>query len=112
MLSGPIKSDLHEVDLNAGIQSTVNIILGQLIPSDEDKRLKVPYTFFREQVIAGKTASLIRTSARLGAMAADADDDVRAIIVTGAGRGVRKCTISARSSARRASSILPTRILY
>jgi heptaprenyl diphosphate synthase len=29
-----------------------------------------------EQVIGGKTASLIRTSARLGAMAADADDDV------------------------------------
>lgn len=29
-----------------------------------------------EQVIAGKTASLIRTSARLGAMAADAEDDV------------------------------------
>jgi heptaprenyl diphosphate synthase len=29
-----------------------------------------------EQVIAGKTASLIRTSARLGAMAADADDQV------------------------------------
>jgi len=29
-----------------------------------------------EQVIAGKTASLIRTSARLGAMAADADADV------------------------------------
>lgn len=29
-----------------------------------------------EQVIAGKTASLIRTSARLGAMAADADPDV------------------------------------
>ncbi|MDP9494053.1 MAG: polyprenyl synthetase family protein [Actinomycetota bacterium] len=29
-----------------------------------------------EQVIAGKTASLIRTSARLGAMAADAADDV------------------------------------
>jgi heptaprenyl diphosphate synthase len=29
-----------------------------------------------EQVIAGKTASLIRTSARLGAMAADADNDV------------------------------------
>ncbi|HSJ85229.1 MAG TPA: polyprenyl synthetase family protein [Acidimicrobiia bacterium] len=29
-----------------------------------------------EQVIAGKTASLIRTSARLGAIAADADDDV------------------------------------
>jgi len=32
---------------------TLNIILGQLIPSDEDKRLKVPYTFFREQVTAG-----------------------------------------------------------
>jgi heptaprenyl diphosphate synthase len=29
-----------------------------------------------EEVIAGKTASLIRTSARLGAMAADAPDDV------------------------------------
>ncbi|MGH8871553.1 MAG: polyprenyl synthetase family protein [Acidimicrobiia bacterium] len=29
-----------------------------------------------EQVMAGKTASLIRTSARLGTMAADADDDV------------------------------------
>jgi heptaprenyl diphosphate synthase len=29
-----------------------------------------------EQVIAGKTASLIRTSARLGAMAADADEDI------------------------------------
>lgn len=29
-----------------------------------------------EQVIAGKTASLIRTSARLGAMAANAEDDV------------------------------------
>ncbi|MGH3667845.1 MAG: polyprenyl synthetase family protein, partial [Acidimicrobiia bacterium] len=29
-----------------------------------------------EQVIAGKTASLIRTSARLGAMAAEADHDV------------------------------------
>jgi heptaprenyl diphosphate synthase len=29
-----------------------------------------------EQVIAGKTASLIRTSARLGAMAADADADI------------------------------------
>src|SRR5688572_20786971 len=32
---------------------TLNIILGQLIPSDSDKRLKVPYTFFREQVQAG-----------------------------------------------------------
>jgi cell division protease FtsH len=32
---------------------TLNIILGQLIPSDEDKRLMVPYTFFREQVQSG-----------------------------------------------------------
>ncbi|HVF79065.1 MAG TPA: ATP-dependent zinc metalloprotease FtsH [Solirubrobacteraceae bacterium] len=31
----------------------LNIILGQLIPSSEDKRLDVPYTFFRAQVIAG-----------------------------------------------------------
>ncbi|MGH2900146.1 MAG: ATP-dependent metallopeptidase FtsH/Yme1/Tma family protein, partial [Solirubrobacteraceae bacterium] len=31
----------------------LNIILGQLIPSSEDRRLDVPYTFFREQVIAG-----------------------------------------------------------
>jgi cell division protease FtsH len=30
-----------------------NIILGQLIPSGEDRRLDVPYTFFRAQVIAG-----------------------------------------------------------
>jgi len=34
----------------------LNIILGQLIPSSEDKRLDVPYTFFREQVTAGKTS--------------------------------------------------------
>ncbi|MGH8913623.1 MAG: polyprenyl synthetase family protein [Acidimicrobiia bacterium] len=33
-----------------------------------------------EQVIAGKTASLIRTSARLGAIAAEADDDVVAAL--------------------------------
>jgi cell division protease FtsH len=31
----------------------LNIILGQLIPSSEDKRLDVPYTFFRSQVSAG-----------------------------------------------------------
>jgi len=31
----------------------LNIILGQLIPSSEDRRLDVPYTFFRSQVIAG-----------------------------------------------------------
>ncbi|MBA3746176.1 MAG: ATP-dependent zinc metalloprotease FtsH [Solirubrobacterales bacterium] len=31
---------------------TVNIVLGQLIPSAEDQRLKVPYTFFRDQVTA------------------------------------------------------------
>jgi cell division protease FtsH len=30
----------------------LNIILGQLIPSSEDKRLDVPYTFFRSQVSA------------------------------------------------------------
>jgi cell division protease FtsH len=30
-----------------------NIILGQLIPSSKDRRLDVPYTFFRQQVIAG-----------------------------------------------------------
>ncbi len=31
----------------------LNIILAQLIPSSEDKRLDVPYTFFRQQVTAG-----------------------------------------------------------
>jgi cell division protease FtsH len=31
----------------------LNIILGQLIPSSKDRRLNVPYTFFRQQVIAG-----------------------------------------------------------
>ncbi len=31
----------------------LNIVLAQLIPSSEDKRLDVPYTFFREQVTAG-----------------------------------------------------------
>ena len=30
----------------------LNIVLAQLIPSSEDKRLDVPYTFFREQVTA------------------------------------------------------------
>jgi cell division protease FtsH len=31
----------------------LNIVLGQLIPSSEDKRIDVPYTFFRAQVAAG-----------------------------------------------------------
>ncbi len=31
----------------------LNIVLGQLIPSSKDKRLAVPYTFFRAQVAAG-----------------------------------------------------------
>ncbi|MDP2710755.1 MAG: ATP-dependent zinc metalloprotease FtsH [Solirubrobacteraceae bacterium] len=31
----------------------LNIVLAQLIPSSEDERLDVPYTFFREQVTAG-----------------------------------------------------------
>jgi len=32
---------------------TLNIVLGQLIPSDKDRRLDVPYTFFRQQVVNG-----------------------------------------------------------
>src|SRR4051794_12765592 len=31
----------------------LNILLAQLIPSSEDKRLDVPYTFFRQQVTTG-----------------------------------------------------------
>jgi cell division protease FtsH len=31
----------------------LNIILGQLIPSSKDRRIDVPYTFFRQQVSAG-----------------------------------------------------------
>ncbi len=31
----------------------LNIVLGQLIPSSKDKRMDVPYTFFRAQVVAG-----------------------------------------------------------
>ena len=31
----------------------LNVVLGQLIPSGEDPRIDVPYTFFREQVTAG-----------------------------------------------------------
>ena len=31
----------------------LNIVLGQLIPSSQDKRLDVPYTFFRAQVTSG-----------------------------------------------------------
>src|SRR5919106_4254334 len=37
---------------------TLNIFLGQLIPSPEDRRLRVPYTLFREQVIAGNVAEV------------------------------------------------------
>jgi cell division protease FtsH len=36
----------------------LNIILGQLIPSSEDRRLDVPYTFFRSQVSAGNVAEV------------------------------------------------------
>ncbi|HWC26212.1 MAG TPA: ATP-dependent zinc metalloprotease FtsH [Solirubrobacteraceae bacterium] len=36
----------------------LNIILGQLIPSGEDKRLDVPYTFFRAQVQAGNVSEV------------------------------------------------------
>ena len=31
----------------------LNVALGQLIPDDKDKRIDVPYTFFRAQVQAG-----------------------------------------------------------
>jgi cell division protease FtsH len=31
----------------------LNIVLGQLIPSSADRRINVPYTFFRDQVTAG-----------------------------------------------------------
>jgi cell division protease FtsH len=31
----------------------LNVVLGQLIPTSKDRRLDVPYTFFRQQVIAG-----------------------------------------------------------
>src|SRR4051812_14407958 len=31
----------------------LNILLGQLIPSSADRRINVPYTFFRDQVTAG-----------------------------------------------------------
>jgi cell division protease FtsH len=36
----------------------LNIVLGQLIPTDADRRLKVPYTFFRQQVIAGNVKEI------------------------------------------------------
>jgi cell division protease FtsH len=36
----------------------LNIILGQLIPSSEDRRLDVPYTYFRSQVIAGNVTEV------------------------------------------------------
>ncbi len=36
----------------------LNIILGQLIPSSEDRRIDVPYTFFRDQVSAGNVSEV------------------------------------------------------
>ncbi|MFP5361933.1 MAG: ATP-dependent zinc metalloprotease FtsH [Thermoleophilia bacterium] len=36
----------------------LNIVLGQLIPSNEERRLEVPYTFFREQVQAGNVTEV------------------------------------------------------
>ena len=44
----------------------LNIVLAQLIPSSDDKRLDVPYTFFRQQVTAGnvKEVNAKTTSSR------------------------------------------------
>ncbi|HEX4364110.1 MAG TPA: ATP-dependent zinc metalloprotease FtsH [Solirubrobacteraceae bacterium] len=36
----------------------INIVLAQLIPSSKDKRLDVPYTFFRDQVTAGNVSEV------------------------------------------------------
>ena len=36
----------------------LNIVLGQLLPSSADKRIDVPYTFFREQVTAGNVGEV------------------------------------------------------
>ena len=36
----------------------LNIVLGQLIPSSKDKRIDVPYTFFREQVQTGNVSEV------------------------------------------------------
>jgi cell division protease FtsH len=36
----------------------LNIVLGQLIPSSADNRISVPYTFFRDQVIAGNVTEV------------------------------------------------------
>jgi cell division protease FtsH len=36
----------------------LNIVLGQLLPSSADKRIDVPYTFFRQQVTAGNVAEV------------------------------------------------------
>jgi len=36
----------------------LNIVAGQLLPTDADKRIKVPYTFFRDQVIAGNVTEV------------------------------------------------------
>src|SRR3954447_10189012 len=36
----------------------LNIVLGQLIPSSADRRINVPYTFFRDQVTAGNVTEV------------------------------------------------------
>jgi cell division protease FtsH len=36
----------------------LNIVLGQLLPSSADKRISVPYTFFREQVTASNVSEV------------------------------------------------------
>ncbi|HEV7884111.1 MAG TPA: ATP-dependent metallopeptidase FtsH/Yme1/Tma family protein, partial [Solirubrobacteraceae bacterium] len=36
----------------------LNIVLGQLIPSSADRRIDVPYTFFRDQVTAGNVTEV------------------------------------------------------
>jgi cell division protease FtsH len=36
----------------------LNIVLGQLIPSSADKRISVPYTFFRQQVVADNVSEV------------------------------------------------------
>jgi len=36
----------------------INIVAGQLLPSKADKRIDVPYTFFRDQVIAGNVSEV------------------------------------------------------
>ena len=36
----------------------LNIVAGQLLPTDADRRIEVPYTFFRDQVIAGNVTEV------------------------------------------------------